>query len=277
MPDIPQLAGAFCAEDVYWMNHAIQLARLGMYSTHPNPRVGCVIVKEGRKVGEGAHLYAGGDHAEVVALRQAGDDAAGATAYVTLEPCAHMGRTPPCTQALIRSGIGRVVAAMRDPFDAVDGKGFDRLRDAGIEVKSGLLQDEAEELNVGFLCRVRTGRPWVRLKLAISLDGKVAMASGESKWITGSAARQDVHTYRAQSDVVLTGIGTVLSDDPSLTARNVPGLRSQPTRVVLDRQGRTPAKAKVLDKSAPTLVFRNSGEGVNGAINILAPLAACRT
>lgn len=262
----------FSAEDARWMELALHLARQGLFTTHPNPRVGCVLVKDGRLVGQGWHVRAGEPHAEVHALREAGDSASGATAYVTLEPCAHTGRTAPCADALVRAGVGKVIAAMRDPFHAVDGKGFDRLREAGIAVESGLLRTQAEELNIGFLHRVRTGRPWVRLKLATSLDGRVAMASGESQWITSPAARQDVHRYRAQSDVVLTGIGTVLADDPQLTVRGVSGHERQPTRVVLDRLGRTPASAAVFREPGQVLIFCNQGEPTPGAVDVSAPL-----
>lgn len=262
----------FSVEDRHWMGKALVLAERGKYTTHPNPRVGCIIVRDGRKVGEGAHLVAGGPHAEIIALREAGEYAQGATAYVTLEPCAHTGRTPPCTQALIASGVMRVVAAMRDPFGKVDGRGFSQLQAAGIAVNYGLLQAEASELNIGFLHRVRTGRPWIRLKVAMSLDGRVAMASGESKWITGAASREDVHSYRAQSDAVITGIGTVLADDPSLTARGVGMTVIQPTRVVLDRRCRISPKANVLDDVAPTLVFHNDAHAACQGRYAWAPL-----
>ena len=181
------------------MARALELAQRGLYSARPNPMVGCAIEREGQVVGEGWHERAGGPHAEVFALRQAGDRARGATAYVTLEPCAHHGRTPPCAEALVDAGVTRVVAAMRDPFPRVDGAGFARLQAAGIEVASGLLEAQARELNRGFLSRIERGRPWVRVKLAASLDGRTAMASGESKWITGAAARADVQHWRARS------------------------------------------------------------------------------
>jgi diaminohydroxyphosphoribosylaminopyrimidine deaminase / 5-amino-6-(5-phosphoribosylamino)uracil reductase len=266
---VPKPAGHFTAEDIQWMRRALLIAKAGMNTTHPNPRVGCVIVRDGRHVGEGFHLRAGEAHAEAKALAEAGADAAGATAYVTLEPCAHTGRTPPCAQALIRAGIGRVVAAIRDPFSAVDGKGFDQLAAAGIAVELGLLSEEAEELNVGFLHRVRYGRPWVRLKLAISLDGRIAMASGESKWLTGTAARHDVHAYRARSDAILTGIGTILADDPTLTVREH-SVDRQPARVILDSRGRLPETANVLGAPGDVIVFCGTGREIPSAINILA-------
>lgn len=262
----------FSAEDSQWMGRALELARRGLYTTHPNPRVGCVVVKDGCKVGEGWHVRAGEPHAEVHALREAGASARGATAYVTLEPCAHTGRTPPCADALVQAGVARVVAAMRDPFAAVDGKGFDKLRAVGISVAYGLLGEEAEELNIGFLHRVRHGRPWIRLKLAISLDGRVAMASGESQWITGPEARRDVHRYRARSDVMLTGVGTVLADDPQLNVRDVDGHERQPARAVLDRLGRTPADAALFHSSGEVMIFRHAGQPVRGAVDVTTPL-----
>jgi len=265
---------AFSAVDRNWMREALALARRGLYTTHPNPRVGCVIVNDAHRVGQGWHVRSGEAHAEIIALREAGRAARGATVYVTLEPCAHHGRTPPCADELIAAGVSRVVAAMRDPFTAVDGKGFAKLQAAGITVEYGLLDQEAEDLNPGFLKRVRHGRPWVRLKLAASIDGRIAMASGESRWITGEAARRDAHRWRARSDVILTGIGTVLADDPSLTARDIDGLERQPTRVILDRQGRTPHFAKVLSGPGRVLVFRHGGVEVTRAENILAPLDA---
>lgn len=269
----------FSDDDARWMARALQLARRGLYTTHPNPRVGCVLVRDGVMVGEGWHLRAGEPHAEVHALRMAGDAARGATAYVTLEPCAHTGRTPPCADALVRAGVRRVVAAIRDPFPQVDGRGFDRLRAAGIAVEWGLLAAEAEALNAGFLQRVRHGRPWVRLKLATSLDGRVAMASGESRWITGEAARRDVHHHRACADLILTGIGTVLADDPRLDVRDLEarveageGAPRQPARAVLDRLGRTPTGARILAGQGDTLVFRHAGAPVAGAVDVQTPL-----
>jgi len=227
-------------------------------TTDPNPRVGCVLVKAGEVVGEGWHERAGGPHAEIHALQQAGAQAAGATAYVTLEPCCHHGRTPPCTQALIAAGIARVVAALEDPNPQVTGKGLAALRQAGIDTRSGVLAAEAEQLNPGFFMRMRLGRPRVRCKLAMSLDGRTAMGSGESRWITGAAARHDVHRLRACSSAIMTGIGTVLSDDPSLTARHgdeaVESIR-QPLRVILDSRLRTPPAARLLGQPGNTLVL----------------------
>ncbi len=247
----------FSSADHQHMARALQLAERGLYTTRPNPRVGCVLVKEGVVVGEGYHRRAGGPHAEVEALQAAGEQARGATAYVSLEPCSHFGRTPPCADALVEAGVARVVAAMEDPNPRVAGQGLRRLQEAGIEVVAGLMAAEAEALNVGFVSRMRRGRPWVRVKLASSLDGRTAMASGESKWITSAAARRDVHRLRARSDAVVTGIGTVLADDPSLTVRDfeLPAAGSgQPLRVVLDRGLRFPAAARMLGCEGETLI-----------------------
>jgi diaminohydroxyphosphoribosylaminopyrimidine deaminase/5-amino-6-(5-phosphoribosylamino)uracil reductase len=213
------MAIAFTAADHAHMAHALRLAERGLTTTQPNPRVGCVIARGERIVGEGWHERAGGPHAEVFALRAAGADARGATAYVTLEPCSHFGRTPPCADALIAAGVARVVAAAEDPNPHVDGRGFEALRAAGIRVESGLMRTAARELNRGFFSRLERGRPWLRVKLAMSLDGRTALASGESKWITGEAARADVQRWRARSSALLTGIGTVLADNPRLTVR----------------------------------------------------------
>lgn len=240
------------------MGRALELARRGLYTTDPNPRVGCVLVRGEEVVGEGWHVRAGGPHAEINALRAAGARAAGATAYVTLEPCCHHGRTPPCTDALIASGVRRVVAAMEDPNPRVGGAGLKALRAAGIEVRSGVLAAEAERLNPGFVMRMREGRPWVRCKLAMSLDGGTAMASGESRWITGEAARRDVHRWRALSSAILTGVGTVLVDDPSLTVRlgeDESGSSRQPLRVILDTHLRTPPGARLLGLPGETLIL----------------------
>jgi len=244
-------------DDARWMARALRLARRGLYTTDPNPRVGCVLVREGRVVGEGWHERAGGPHAEVVALRQAGEAARGATCYVTLEPCSHHGRTPPCAEALVAAGVSRVVAAMTDPNPQVAGRGLARLRAAGIEVESGLMAETARELNLGFVARMTRVRPWVRVKLAASLDGRTALASGESQWITGVAARRDVQRWRAQASAILTGVGTVLADDPALTVRPAelgedPG--RQPLRVVVDSRLRTPPAARLLRQAGPVLV-----------------------
>ncbi len=205
--------------DAHYMARALELARKGVYTTHPNPRVGCVIVRDGQIVGEGWHERTGEPHAEVHALRAAGDKARGATAYVTLEPCSHYGHTPPCADALVSAGLARVVAAMQDPNPEVAGRGMQRLAQAGIEVRSGVLEGEARALNKGFLKRMEHGLPFVRVKLAMSLDGRTAMASGESQWITGPAARSAVQRLRAQASVVLTGADTVLADGARLTVR----------------------------------------------------------
>jgi diaminohydroxyphosphoribosylaminopyrimidine deaminase/5-amino-6-(5-phosphoribosylamino)uracil reductase len=240
------------------MGRALELARRGLYTTDPNPRVGCVLVRGEEVIGEGWHVRAGGPHAEINALRAAGGRAVGATAYVTLEPCCHHGRTPPCTEALIAAGIRRVVAAMEDPNPRVGGAGLKALQDAGIEVRSGVLAAEAERLNPGFAMRMREGRPWVRSKLAMSLDGGTAMASGESRWITGEAARRDVHRWRALSSAIMTGVGTVLADDPSLTVRlgeDESGSSRQPLRVILDTHLRTPPGARLLGMPGETLIL----------------------
>jgi diaminohydroxyphosphoribosylaminopyrimidine deaminase/5-amino-6-(5-phosphoribosylamino)uracil reductase len=240
------------------MQRAIELAERGLATTHPNPRVGCLLVKAERVVAEGWHEWAGEAHAEVMALRAAGAEAAGATAYVTLEPCSHHGRTPPCVDALIAARVARVVFAQRDPDPRVDGRGAERLRAAGIEVESGLLEREAAELNTGFNKRMAAGVPWVRVKLAMSLDGRTALANGASQWITGDAARADVQHWRARSSAVLTGIGTVLADDPRLDVR-VPTARPRPPlRIVLDSGLRTPPTARLFDRPGGVWIFTAS-------------------
>ena len=236
----------FSEADHQYMARALELARRGLNTATPNPRVGCVIVNDGHAVGEGWHEQAGGPHAEVHALAAAGAAARGATAYVSLEPCVHHGRTGPCTRALIAAGVVRVVAAHADPNPLVAGKGLAQLAAAGIAVASGLLEAEGRELNVGFCSRMTRGRPWVRMKLAASLDGKTALLNGASRWITGPAARRDGHAWRARSCAVVTGIGTVKDDDPQLTVREVETPR-QPLRVVIDSRLETPAAARVLD------------------------------
>ena len=243
------------AMDRRHMTRALDLARRGLYSADPNPRVGCVIAHRERIVGEGWHRYAGEPHAEIHALAAAGGDAAGATAYVTLEPCRHTGRTGPCTRALIEAGIERVVAAMRDPNPQVAGRGFADLAAAGIEVETGLLETEAETLNRGFVSRFERSRPWVRCKLAATLDGRTATARGESRWITGAAARADVHRLRAQAGAVLTGIGTLLADNPGLDARVADAeCLAPPMRVIVDSRLRTPPAARVFSAPGRVLV-----------------------
>jgi diaminohydroxyphosphoribosylaminopyrimidine deaminase/5-amino-6-(5-phosphoribosylamino)uracil reductase len=242
------------ARDAEYMARALRLAGRGLYTTDPNPRVGCVVVKDDRIVGEGWHERAGEPHAEVIALRAAGHAARNATAYVSLEPCCHHGRTPPCTDALIEAGVRRVVAAMQDPNPTVAGQGAQRLREAGLEVEVGLLATEAGKLNPGFIARMQRARPYVRAKLAASLDGRTAMASGESKWITSEAARADVQQWRARSSAMLTGSGTVRIDDPALTVRGLTVAR-QPLRVVVEsRREPMPADARLLQEAGETLV-----------------------
>jgi diaminohydroxyphosphoribosylaminopyrimidine deaminase/5-amino-6-(5-phosphoribosylamino)uracil reductase len=232
---------------------ALRLARRGLYTTDPNPRVGCVIADGDRVVGSGWHEAAGGAHAEIAALNDAAEPVRGLTAYVTLEPCAFHGRTPPCVDALIEAGIGRVVVPLEDPHERVSGRGLQRLREAGVEVESGLLAEQAEDLNPGFLKRMRTGRPWLRVKSAVSLDGRTGLAGGESQWITGEAARRDVQRWRARSSAVLTGSGTVLADDPRLNAR-VAGAVRQPLRVVADSRWRTPVSSRLLAAGGDVLL-----------------------
>ncbi|MFA6120131.1 MAG: bifunctional diaminohydroxyphosphoribosylaminopyrimidine deaminase/5-amino-6-(5-phosphoribosylamino)uracil reductase RibD [Sideroxydans sp.] len=233
------------AADAAWMARALQLAELGLRTTSPNPRVGGVLVKDGKNIGEGWHERAGEPHAEVHALRAAGKAARGATAYVTLEPCSHHGRTPPCADALIEAGVSRVVVAMQDPNPLVAGRGIAKLQAAGIAVECGLMEAAARELNIGFVSRMTRGTPWVRSKIAASLDGRTALANGVSKWITSDAARQDVQQWRARSCAILTGIGTVLADDPQLNVRDADAKR-QPLRVVLDTELRISVNAKIL-------------------------------
>ena len=224
----------YSAEDLAFMRHALTLASRGMNTTTPNPRVGCVLVKDDVIVGEGWHERAGAPHAEIVAIAAAGRHRAmGATAYITLEPCSHFGRTPPCADALREAGVARVFAAMTDPNPRVSGQGLQRLREAGIEVRCGLLADEAQELNVGFVKRMTTGLPWVRAKTAVSADGRTALPDGSSQWITGTAARDDGHVWRARACAVLTGIGTVRKDNPQMTVRAIATPRP-PLRVVVD-------------------------------------------
>jgi diaminohydroxyphosphoribosylaminopyrimidine deaminase / 5-amino-6-(5-phosphoribosylamino)uracil reductase len=242
----------FSAVDHGMMARALQVAERGLWSTSPNPRVGCVLVQSGQIVGEGWHETAGQAHAEVHALRAAGNKARGATAYVTLEPCSHTGRTPPCAEALIAASVSRVVAAMADPNPLVAGRGLAMLRAAGIEVASGLLEKEARELNIGFVSRMTRARPWLRLKAAASLDGKTALNNGVSQWITGPAARLDGQRWRARACAILTGIGTVRDDDPQLNVRELDTPR-QPLRVVVDSRLETPLGARIL-QGGPVLI-----------------------
>lgn len=236
------------------MAHALRLAARGLTTTHPNPRVGCLLWRGGEVIGEGWHHVAGDAHAEILALRAAGKNAAGATAFVTLEPCAHHGRTAPCTDALQRARVARVVVAMQDPFPQVAGRGIAALRAAGITVDVGLLENAARALNEGFLSRIERARPFLRVKLAASLDGATAMRSGESQWITGTAARRDVQRLRARSDAILTGIGTVLADNPELTVRDIELPRAGPLRVVIDSRLQTPPAASILAGNTKTLL-----------------------
>lgn len=228
------------------MAHALALAERGLFTTTPNPRVGCVIVRDGAVVGTGWHERAGEAHAEVIALREAGARAAGGTVYVTLEPCSHHGRTPPCTDGLIAAKVARVVAACEDPNPVVAGQGLACLRAAGIDASVGLLGEAARELNIGFVSRMTRGRPWVRMKIAATLDGKTALGDGRSQWITGADARRDGHAFRARACAVLTGIGTVKDDDPQLTVRDVPTTR-QPLRVLVDSRLEVPPTARILE------------------------------
>ncbi|WP_298612418.1 bifunctional diaminohydroxyphosphoribosylaminopyrimidine deaminase/5-amino-6-(5-phosphoribosylamino)uracil reductase RibD [uncultured Thiothrix sp.] len=251
----------FTAEDHVYMARALQLARYGLYTTHPNPRVGCVLVQAGQIVGEGWHERAGQPHAEVFALHAAGARAPGATAYVSLEPCSHYGRTPPCAEALVEAKVAKVIAAMVDPNPLVAGQGLQRLQAAGIETAAGLLAVEARALNPGFISMMERQRPFVRIKMAMSLDGRTAMASGESVWITGEAARRDVQFWRAQAGAVLTGIDTVLMDNPQLNVRltaqelGISGEVRQPVRVVLDSKLRFPLDAALLKTTGKVLIY----------------------
>lgn len=256
---------SFTADDARYMARALELARNGLYTTDPNPRVGCVIVKNGDIVGEGYHQRAGEPHAEVVAI-QAGNQQHlyGATAYVTLEPCCHHGRTGPCSGALIKAGVARVVAAMRDPNPCVDGGGLKQLAEAGIEVQHGLMQQEAEALNPGFISRMLHHRPWVRVKLAASLDGRTALENGESKWITSADARADVQRLRARSSAILTGVSTVLHDNPSMNVREL-DIGRQPLRVVTDTTLRMPVDAQMLKLPGQTIIATASEDRARAA------------
>lgn len=254
--------------DQYYMARALRLAERGLWSTAPNPRVGCVIVRDGEIVGEGWHQVAGEPHAEIHALQMAKEKAQGATCYVTLEPCCHHGRTPPCTEALLKSGITRVVVAMTDPNPLVSSKGIEQLLKAGVVVDTGILSSEAEKLNPGFLTRMRHNRPYIRCKIAMSVDGKTAMASGESQWITSQESRADVQAMRARSSAIMTGAGTVLADNPQLSVRESelprylyrPPVIKQPIRVVVDAHLSTPPTARMLTLPGQTLIFTASDD-----------------
>jgi len=254
----------FTARDHHYMTQALRLAERGLYTTTPNPRVGCVIVKNNIVIGEGWHERAGGPHAEVHALLQAGDAAKGADVYVTLEPCSHHGRTPPCAQTLIDAGVRRVIAAMGDPNPLVAGEGLRQLEAQGIETHSGLMEKEARQLNPGFITRMTLGRPWVTVKIAASLDGRVALANGVSQWITAPAARSDVQHWRARSCAILTGIGTVLADNPQMTVREC-DIGRQPLRVVVDSALRTPPESKIL-QDGQTLIACLEGQAKKAEI-----------
>ncbi len=253
----------FTAFDHACMTRALRLAERALYTTTPNPRVGCVIARDGAVIGEGWHQRAGGPHAEVNALRQAGAAARGADVYVSLEPCSHHGRTPPCAQALLDAGVRRVVAAMHDPNPRVAGSGLVLLQSHGIEVSSGLMEAQARQLNPGFISRMTRQRPWLTLKIAASLDGRTALANGVSQWITGPAARVDVQQWRARSCAILTGIGTVLADDPQLTVRELE-IGRQPLRVVVDSRLRMPLQARIL-QGGNTLIACLAGQAQKAA------------
>jgi diaminohydroxyphosphoribosylaminopyrimidine deaminase/5-amino-6-(5-phosphoribosylamino)uracil reductase len=244
------------------MRRALELAEKGLFTTTPNPRVGCVVTRDEKIIGEGWHERAGGPHAEVVALDAAGARSAGSTVYVSLEPCNHQGRTPPCVNALKKSGVKRVVAAMRDPNPQA-AHGGKALEAAGIRFDHGLMENEARELNIGFVSRMTRGRPWVRLKAAATLDGRTALSSGESQWITGAEARRDAHRWRARACAILTGIGTVRADDPRLTVREVETPR-QPLRVIVDSRLETPPRARILEGDK-VLIFAGRGGAMPNA------------
>ena len=265
----------FSQQDAAFMQLALDLAKQGEFTTTPNPSVGCVLVKDGEVVGKGFHAKAGEPHAEVMALREAGENARGATAYVTLEPCSHFGRTPPCAKGLVEASVSKVIAAMCDPNPQVAGKGLQILSDAGIESAVGLLEENAEQLNKGFLKRMRTGKPFVQLKLAMSIDGKTAMASGESKWITGAQARADVQQYRAKASAILSTSQTVLADDPSLNVRweeLPPDVKAgypqeklrQPVRVILDSSHKVRSDFKVFSTESPVWLVGEDGYPLAG-------------
>jgi diaminohydroxyphosphoribosylaminopyrimidine deaminase / 5-amino-6-(5-phosphoribosylamino)uracil reductase len=256
----------FSPDDHRHMAYALELAARGLYTTTPNPRVGCVIVRDGQVVGEGWHEKAGAAHAETIALEHARRQAAGATVYVTLEPCAHHGRTPPCVDALLKAKPARVVAAVQDPNPLTAGQGLARLRAAGIVAHVGLMEAAARELNIGFFSRMTRGTPWVRMKIAASLDGRTALANGQSQWITGDDARRDGHGWRARACAVLTGVGTVKDDDPQLNVREVQTTR-QPLRVVVDSRMQTPLTAKIL---GPGTIIAAAGADVPRSVALRA-------
>ncbi len=258
----------FTLEDHAYMVRALELTRRGRNTAAPNPSVGCVIVKEGRIIAEGWHERAGEPHAEARALAAASESVEGATVYVSLEPCSHHGRTPPCADALAAAKVARVVAALEDPNPLVKGRGAQRLREAGIRVDVGLLGEEALEAHRGFVWRMTRGRPWIRIKAASSLDGRIALANGESKWITSEESRRDVHELRARSCAMLTGIGTVLRDDPELTVRHVPCTR-QPKRVVIDSRLDMPSGAKILKGEPPIVMTVSDDAGRRAALEAL--------
>lgn len=266
----------FTAEDFDFMAMALRQAEHGRFTTTPNPRVGCVLVKDGKHLAEAAHLKAGELHAEALALLLAGTAAQGATAYVTLEPCSHHGRTPPCADALIAAGIKRVVVAMKDPNPLVSGKGLQRLREHGLEVAVGLMQAEAEALNPGFISRMQRVRPFVRLKIAASLDGKTALNNGVSQWISGESSRQDVQFWRASACAILTGVGTVLADNPAMNVR-LSSVSRQPLRVVLDTMLRTPLNANLFASGETWLMHAmREGEPEQAGVNAIASSSPSR-
>jgi diaminohydroxyphosphoribosylaminopyrimidine deaminase/5-amino-6-(5-phosphoribosylamino)uracil reductase len=266
----------YSAKDREFMQRSLQLAEQGMFGAHPNPMVGCVLVRDDEIVGEGWHARAGEAHAEVIAIGDAGDKARGATAYVTLEPCSHHGKTPPCCDALIEAGIAQLVIAHQDPNPKVDGKGIERLQAAGLTVRSGLMRQEARHLIAGFLSRIERRRPRVQLKIACSLDGRIAMANGQSQWITGVEARLDVQRLRARAGAVMTGIGTVLADDPSLTVREAKfnPYDRQPLRVVLDSDLRMSPQAKMLALAGATVIFCSTDVNAQALSNAGAELVS---
>jgi len=256
---------AVSSNDYLFMAQALRLAERGLYTSMPNPRVGCVIVKDGVVLGEGTHLKAGEPHAEVLALRRVGEKAKGADVYVTLEPCSHHGRTPPCAEALISAGVKRVVVAMQDPNPKVAGSGIAQLEMQGVEVHSGLMETQARELNPGFISRMTRNRPFVRSKIAASLDGRTALANGESQWITGEAARRDVQHWRARSCAIMTGVCTVLADNPQMTVRDL-NIGRQPLRVVADSRLRISLQAKILQDGNMLIAYATDPDNKAAAL-----------